>query len=141
MPSKSLLSQAHRPDAGSRDLSAAMAQVHAAIATIEPIDSPADLRRNGVTVVHGNGQFTGPNRLSVGGDDVRFRHAVGRTEGFSRLVLDSKGRIVGASVVGPRAGESLAKAALAQVQDDLASPWVRRVIRLLGALRRRLRRA
>ena len=33
--------------------------------------------------------------------------------GFSRLVLDGKGRVVGATIVGPRAGESLAEAVLA----------------------------
>lgn len=36
-----------------------------------------------------------------------------QTEGFSRLVLDSKGRLVGATIVGPRAGESLPEAVLA----------------------------
>ncbi len=94
-----------------------------------------------------------------------------RTEGFSRLVLDRRGRIVGATLVGPRAGESLAevvlaarqglrardlaaamhayptyadgvaKAALAQLQQDLASPMARRVVRLLSWLRRRLHRS
>ncbi len=36
-----------------------------------------------------------------------------QTAGFSRLVLDGKGRVVGATIVGPRAGESLAEAVLA----------------------------
>lgn len=36
-----------------------------------------------------------------------------RTDGLSRLVLDPKGRIVGASVVGPRAGEALSELVLA----------------------------
>ncbi|MEO5833653.1 MAG: FAD-dependent oxidoreductase [Nakamurella sp.] len=36
-----------------------------------------------------------------------------RTDGFSRLVLDGKGRVVGATIVGPRAGESLPEAVLA----------------------------
>ncbi len=40
--------------------------------------------------------------------------ADGRTEGFSRLVLDPAGRrIAGATLVGPRAGESLAELTLA----------------------------
>ena len=33
--------------------------------------------------------------------------------GFSRLVLDGRGKVVGATIVGPRAGESLAEAVLA----------------------------
>ena len=35
-----------------------------------------------------------------------------RPEGFTRLVLDKKGRVVGATVVGPRAGESLSELVL-----------------------------
>jgi len=42
--------------------------------------------------------------------------AEGRTRGYSQLVLDQKGRVVGASIVGPRAGESLAEALLAGQQ-------------------------
>lgn len=37
----------------------------------------------------------------------------GRTEGFSRLALDRRRRLVGATIVGPRAGESLAEATIA----------------------------
>lgn len=36
-----------------------------------------------------------------------------RTTGFTRLVLDGRGRVVGATIVGPRAGESLAEVVLA----------------------------
>jgi pyruvate/2-oxoglutarate dehydrogenase complex dihydrolipoamide dehydrogenase (E3) component len=36
-----------------------------------------------------------------------------QTAGFSRLILDGKGRVVGATIVGPRAGESLPEAVLA----------------------------
>ncbi len=39
--------------------------------------------------------------------------ADGRTEGFSRLVLDRRGRVRGATVVGPRAGEALGELTLA----------------------------
>ena len=38
------------------------------------------------------------------------------TVGFTRLVLDAKGRIVGATIVGPRAGESVAELVLAARQ-------------------------
>jgi hypothetical protein len=37
----------------------------------------------------------------------------GETAGFTDLVLDGRGRLVGATIVGPRAGESLAELALA----------------------------
>jgi len=37
----------------------------------------------------------------------------GRTDGFTRLAIDRRGRITGATVVGPRAGESLAELGLA----------------------------
>ncbi|MGA9345080.1 MAG: NAD(P)/FAD-dependent oxidoreductase [Nocardioidaceae bacterium] len=46
-------------------------------------------------------------------DDVDRATAEGRTTGFSRLVLDRKGRVVGGTIVGPRAGESLAEVVLA----------------------------
>ena len=91
----------------------------------------------------------------------------GDTAGFTRLILDGKGRVVGASIVGPRAGESLAevvlaarhglrasaiagathayptygdgvwKAAIEQVQHQLGAPAARRVITALAGLRRR----
>ncbi len=93
--------------------------------------------------------------------------AEGHTDGHSALVVDAKGRIVGASIVGPRAGESLAeavlagsqglrgraiagsmhayptwsdgvwKAGLAQAKTDLEAPWLQRVTAGLARLRRR----
>ena len=42
--------------------------------------------------------------------------AEGQTHGYSQLILDAKGKVVGASIVGPRAGESLAEALLAGQQ-------------------------
>ncbi len=93
--------------------------------------------------------------------------AEGETVGFSRLVLDRRGRLVGATVVGPRAGESLAEltlavrqglrardlaatthpyptwgdagwnAAVADVRAGLEGRVVGRAVRVLGALRRR----
>lgn len=76
VPSKALLGRAHRPRASSADFVEAIAHAHAAIAIIEPVDSPDDLRLAGVTVVHGDGVFTGPRSLTVEGTTVRFRHAV-----------------------------------------------------------------
>jgi pyruvate/2-oxoglutarate dehydrogenase complex dihydrolipoamide dehydrogenase (E3) component len=91
----------------------------------------------------------------------------GATAGFSRLVLDRSGRVVGATLVGPRAGESLAElvlavrlgvkaqqlagtvhayptygdgpwnAAIADVRGRLAAPGTARLIRALARARRR----
>lgn len=75
--------------------------------------------------------FTDPEVARVGlsaaearerfGDDIAVRtsphggldRAVtsGRTEGFAQLVGDNKGRIVGATIVGPRAGEGIGEVA------------------------------
>ncbi len=93
------------------------------------------------------------------------------TGGFTRLVTDSAGRVLGATVVGPRAGESLAEltlavrhgmrtsdlagtihpypaftdgawnAAIADVRARLAAPRMARAVRLLAALRRLAGRA
>ncbi len=93
--------------------------------------------------------------------------AEGRTDGFTRLAVDRRGRVVGATVVGPRAGESLGElvlavrrglrtrdlagtihayptwndgpwnAALADVRDQLARPATRRALGTLAGTRRR----
>lgn len=100
-------------------------------------------------------------------DEVDRAVAEGRTAGFSRLVLDRRGRVVGTTVVGPRAGEVLAEltlatrrglrardlagvmhpyptwadgpwnAALADVRERLATPAARRAVRMLAGVRRR----
>lgn len=68
--------------------------------------------------------FTSPEVAAVGRSrgarEVRVEHgdldraiAEGDTQGFTSLVLDRKDRIVGATVVGPRAGESLGELSLA----------------------------
>lgn len=62
---------------------------------------------------------------TIAHDDVDRAIAEQQQAGFSRLVLDAKGRVVGATIVGPRAGESLAEAVLAARQGlrarDLAA--------------------
>ncbi|WP_300018834.1 FAD-dependent oxidoreductase [Pseudonocardia sp.] len=109
----------------------------------------------------------GTTTRTRGHDEVDRAVAEGRTAGFTRLVLDRRGRVVGATVVGPRAGETLAEltlavrrglrardlagvmhpyptwgdgpwnAALAEVRAQLARPVVRAATRGLAAVRRR----
>lgn len=125
--------------------------------------------------------FTSPEVASVGvaagkrGTTTRTVHhdeidraiAEDRTAGFTRLVLDRRGRVVGATVVGARAGEALAEltlavrrglrardlagvvhpyptwgdgpwnAAVAEVRAQLSGPVAGRAVRALAALRRR----
>lgn len=121
--------------------------------------------------------FTQPEVASVGvttsnGPTVAHTHvdraiAESDTAGFSRLAVDRRGRIVGATVVGPRAGETLAELALAvrqglrtrdlaatthaypthgdgvwntaiaDVRDRLSSPAATRATKALAAARRR----
>jgi pyruvate/2-oxoglutarate dehydrogenase complex dihydrolipoamide dehydrogenase (E3) component len=54
-----------------------------------------------------------PQTVTRAHADVDRAVAEGRTDGFARLVLGARGRILGATVVGPRAGESLAELTLA----------------------------
>lgn len=93
--------------------------------------------------------------------------AEGGTDGFSKLVIDAKGRVLGATVVGPRAGETLGElsvavkhglrtrdlagtthayptyndgawnAAIDDVKASLSRPTTARAIALLAAGRRR----
>jgi pyruvate/2-oxoglutarate dehydrogenase complex dihydrolipoamide dehydrogenase (E3) component len=100
-------------------------------------------------------------------DEVDRAITEGRPAGYSRLVLDRRGRVVGATVVGPRAGETLAEltlavarglrardlagvmhpyptwgdgpwnAAVMQVRAQLGGPVARRATRALAATRRR----
>ncbi len=51
-------------------------------------------------------------------DDVDRAVAEGRTDGFTALALDAKGRLVGATVVAPRAGEMLAELTAAVRRGD-----------------------
>ncbi|MGI8680773.1 MAG: dihydrolipoyl dehydrogenase family protein [Mycobacteriales bacterium] len=116
-----------------------------------------------------------PDRAAAAGLTVREVHhdhidraiAEDNTRGITRLVTDRRGRLVGATIVGPRAGESLAelilaarhglrardlaaamhayptygdgvwKAAIADVQHGLNRPAVAAVTRTLSAIRRR----
>ncbi len=114
----------------------------------------------------GSGKSPRTRSVRVGHADVDRAVVDGRTEGFSRLLLDRRRRIVGATLVGPRAGESLAEvtlairrgagvgvltstmhpyptygdgvwnAAIGDSRERLDHPLVRGAIRLLLALRR-----
>lgn len=56
---------------------------------------------------------TGHTVRSWSNDEVDRAVAEGDTSGFTKLVTDRRGRLVGATVVGPRAGETLAELTLA----------------------------
>jgi pyruvate/2-oxoglutarate dehydrogenase complex dihydrolipoamide dehydrogenase (E3) component len=58
------------------DFPAVMVRVRAAIAAVEPADSPEALRAAGVTVLSGRARFTAPDTLRVGSEQVAFRRAV-----------------------------------------------------------------
>lgn len=58
------------------DFPAVMARVRAAIAHIEPDDSPETLRAAGIQTRHGRARFTAPRTLDIDGHPVRFRYAV-----------------------------------------------------------------
>lgn len=113
------------------------------------------------------GTGSGLSVRTVAHDVVDRAIAEDNTRGVTRLVLDRKARIVGATIVGPRAGESIAelvlaarhglrsrdlaaaihayptyadgvwKAAIADVQAKLRRPTLRRVANGLAAFRRR----
>jgi pyruvate/2-oxoglutarate dehydrogenase complex dihydrolipoamide dehydrogenase (E3) component len=119
----------------------------------------------GVSLDHARDQGLTIRTMAHG--DVDRAIAEQQTTGFSRLILDGKGRVVGATIVGPRAGESLPeavlaarhglrardiaaathayptygdgvwKAAIAQVQSQLAGTAAHRATTALSAIRRR----
>ena len=88
VPSKTLIAAAaaaHRTRSGGPgidpmepkiDFPAVLARVRAAIAHIEPDDSPETLRAAGIDVVHGQARFTGSRTLDIDGQPVRFRRAI-----------------------------------------------------------------
>lgn len=98
VPSKTLLSAAHaaadaraaarfgiHADRVHVDFAEVMARVHAAIALVEPADSPETLHAAGVHVLRGTAEFTGRQSVRVDGDEIRFRQALVAT-GASPLV-------------------------------------------------------
>lgn len=89
VPSKALLASASlaaHTRAGARlgvdveglsvDFTKVMGHVHAAVRTIEPVDSPAALKAAGVHVESGDLAFTGPHSATVDGRTVEFAQAI-----------------------------------------------------------------
>ncbi|MEX5719901.1 dihydrolipoyl dehydrogenase family protein [Geodermatophilus maliterrae] len=60
-----------------------------------------------------DGDAPAPRTVTRRADRVDRAVAEGRTDGFARLALGRRSRVVGATLVGPRAGESLAELTLA----------------------------
>lgn len=58
------------------DFAAVMRHVHAAIRTIEPVDSPDTLGRDGVHTLVGRARFDGPRSVVVDGARITFRDAL-----------------------------------------------------------------
>lgn len=156
-----------------------VAGVHASIAATNAV---LGLRRSVATGVVPRVTFTHPEVAAVGASswsadtdhevrswpnaEVDRAVAEGETVGFTKLVVDRRGRVVGATVVGPRAGETLAEltlavtrrlttsalagsthpyptygdgpwnAAIADVQQRLARPFAAAAVRTLAATRR-----
>ena len=156
-----------------------LAGVHASTAASNAV---LGLRRKVSTTAVPRVTFTHPEIAAVGVGTQRpprgleVRHwsnehvdraiAEGSTDGFTRLVIDKRGHILGATVVGPRAGEALAEltlavqqglrtrdlagtthpyptygdgpwnAAIADVQQRLAQPGTALAIRALATIRR-----
>jgi len=106
-----------------------VAGVHASVAASNAV---LGLRRSAETATVPRVTYTDPEVAAVGvaTDDTARAQGLtvvahenadndravteGRTDGFARMALDRRGRIVGACVVGPRAGEALAELTLAQ---------------------------
>jgi pyruvate/2-oxoglutarate dehydrogenase complex dihydrolipoamide dehydrogenase (E3) component len=89
VPSKALIAAARRahdmrtaervglaPSEPDVDLGRIMRRVRDVIATIEPHDSPARLRRKGVEVAQAHGRFVRPGSIAVGDRRVRYRAAL-----------------------------------------------------------------
>lgn len=82
VPSKTLLAAAadaarERASGGAQpDFAAVRERIAAAIAAIEPADSPAALEAEGARVLHGALTFTAPGAAEVQGRQIRFRQAL-----------------------------------------------------------------
>ena len=71
-----------------------------------------------VGVAPASAEARGLRTVTVEHSEVDRAIAEGETRGYSTLVLDRRSRVIGASIVGPRAGESIGEATLA-IQNGL----------------------
>ncbi|WP_028278504.1 FAD-dependent oxidoreductase [Arthrobacter sp. H5] len=82
IPSKTLLSAAAQtaggrdPSGGNPDFTIVRERIAAAIASIEPADSPAALEAAGVSVISGTVRFTAPGEAFVNNTRILFRQAL-----------------------------------------------------------------
>ncbi|MGB0101930.1 MAG: FAD-dependent oxidoreductase [Nocardioides sp.] len=155
------------------------ASVHGSLAASNAV---LGVRRSVETTAVPRVTYTQPEVAAVGIDTERERDGVrlitldhehvdravseGRTNGFTRIAIDRKGRLLGATVVGPRAGETLGEltvairrglrtrdlagithayptwndgvwsAAVADVREQLERPATRRALHALAGTRR-----
>ena len=169
VPSKALIAAARRahdmrtadrvgliPVTPDVDLARIMGSVHDVIATIEPHDSPARLRRKGVEVVRAHARFLRPGSIAVGDRRVRYRTALIATgssptvppgdglEAVAPLNTDTRGAldelperrvILGGGPVGCELGQAFARlgsaVTIVEMADHLlplAEPPVRALI-------------
>lgn len=71
---------------GEGDFAAAMARMRRIRAAIAPVDGAERFRALGVDVFLGEGRFTGPGAVEVGGATLRFRRAIIATGGRAALI-------------------------------------------------------
>ncbi|MEV0889078.1 FAD-dependent oxidoreductase [Streptomyces microflavus] len=87
-----------------------------------------EIARVGLTVEEARAKHGDTVRVhTLDNDRVDRAVADGRTEGFTRLVLDRRGKIIGATVVSPRAGETIAHLASAVRLGWTASAYAKTV--------------
>lgn len=104
VPSKTILSAAHAiaartGPASAQDFTLVMERVRAAIAEIEPIDSPASLREAGVSVLHGDARFLGARAIDVDGRQITFHRAVVATGSAPSVPREVSSVLADATVV------------------------------------------
>lgn len=80
VPSKTLISQARRTGPRHGENPSPYTDVRGALnrarETIAPVDSPEKLAEIGVETLHGEAKFTGPQALTVDGQQLRFARAI-----------------------------------------------------------------